>query len=75
MESTLTSITKVRQDIQEGLAFAKAFVITREQRIQVLEGRLAKQQEELELWKAIAEELARQLAFGMHCHKAADSPP
>ena len=62
LTSSLTSIEEVSKEIQEGIAYAKAFVSLREKRIAVLEERLQKQQIELELWKAIAEELARQVA-------------
>ena len=63
LNTSLTSIEDFSKEMQEGIAYAKAFVQLREKRVAVLEERLVKQAEELALWKAIAEELARQLAF------------
>ena len=75
LSTSLTSLEDFSKEMQEGIAYAKAFVQLREKRIAVLEERLVKQAEELALWKAIAEELARQLAFEANCRKADDSPP
>ena len=66
LESAMTAMSSLGKEIQEGISFAKAFVQLREKRIAVLEERLQKQQHELELWRAIAEELARQQAFQLN---------
>lgn len=58
----MEELTSLTQDIQNGIAYAKAFVHLREKRIAVLEERLLKKEEELELWKMIASKLAVDLA-------------
>ncbi len=62
----MTAISSLGKEIQEGISFAKAFVQLREKRIAVLEERLAKKELEAELWRRIAEELARQQAFQLN---------